>query len=122
MISVVSVLEAAAGIIVAVGTLTGIVWWLVKPRALAWLDRELVTPLHETRHQVKENHHSSSKPTVLDRIDDVHTDVLDAVRELRDDFNNHLLVSSAAQAAGMSEAKAMWDAIKAVAEAKPPEE
>jgi hypothetical protein len=49
--------------------------------------------LNETHKQVTVNHHSSTHPTVLDRIDDVRTVVLELGTELnhlRGDFNNHV--------------------------------
>lgn len=49
--------------------------------------------LDETHSQVTVNHHSSSTPTVLDRIDDVLLAVLDLgaeVNDIRRDFNGHI--------------------------------
>lgn len=48
-----------------------IIRWVLVP----YLFDKLLTPVQETHKQVTENHHDNSPPTVLDRIDDVSTDV-----------------------------------------------
>lgn len=116
------ILAACAGI-VTVGGATGVLWWLIKPRVQKWAQEQIIGPLHETRHQVTVNHHSSDNPTVLDRLDDVHAEVV-VLREeqirVRDDLSKHVLRSSAERQQASREQLAMWAAIEAVAKAEPP--
>lgn len=62
-----------------------------------WLTVRQGRKLSETHKQVTVNHHSSAEPTVLDRIDDVRSAVLDIASEvnhLRTDFNGHITHSN----------------------------
>ena len=105
-------LALALGVASAFGVLAtaaGVLWWLVKPRVQRWAQEQIIGPLHETRHQVTVNHHSSERPTLLDRFDDLQ----DEVRQLRGDFTNHLLLAN-------KDTAAMWRAIEAVAKSDPP--
>jgi len=62
------------GTLLALGTLVA---GLVRFMLLPYLREHLVEPLHETRAQVTENSHAEphDQPTVMDRLDDVQTDV-----------------------------------------------
>lgn len=62
---------ATLGIVVLACTIIGLAARFVL---LPWLRSELVEPVQETHKQVTENHHSNTVPTVLDRIEDVHTE------------------------------------------------
>lgn len=65
--------------------------------ASAWMTHRQSGPLRETHKQVTVNHHSSAKPTVLDRIDDVRTEVLRVAADMNDlhgKFNDHLAHSN----------------------------
>lgn len=73
-----------------------IIWRFLKP----WLRAELLEPVQQTRHQVSVNAHSSTAPTVLDRLDDVRRQ-LDGVSARLDE---HLEASSA-------ESHDMWRAL-----------
>jgi hypothetical protein len=42
---------------------------------LPYLREHLVDPVSQVKKQVTENHHTNQEPTVLDRIDDVRTQV-----------------------------------------------
>lgn len=57
---------ALGGMLVAV---VGAGWWLVKPRAVEWLQRHLIDPVQETHHSVTVNGHTSEEPTLLDRVE-----------------------------------------------------
>jgi hypothetical protein len=69
------VVLAFCGALTTVAGAVAVLWWLVRPRLEAWARRELVDPVRETHHQVTANSHASDSPTVLDRIDDVSTEV-----------------------------------------------
>ena len=47
---------------------------------------KMSTKVSETHHQVTTNSHSSSEPTMLDRLDDVHR----AVYEVQERLDRHL--------------------------------
>jgi hypothetical protein len=51
---------------------------------LPYLREHLVNPMREVQKQVTENHHSSQPPTVLDRIDDVQTEVVALAERLEE--------------------------------------
>lgn len=70
-----------AGAIVTVAGAAGVLWWLVKPRVAAWAEAQILTPVRETHHQVTVNHHSSTEPTVLDKIDTVGRQVAAVAEE-----------------------------------------
>ena len=110
----------------AMGTIGAGLLWLVKPRVAQWV-QGLIEPMQqkvaETHKQVTENHHSNEHPTVLDRIDDVHQEVLAVqaeARRVRDDLSKHVLRTSSETAATSREQTAMWAAIEAIAKASPP--
>lgn len=42
---------------------------------IPYLRDHLVQPVADVHKQVTENHHANAQPTMLDRIDDVHTEV-----------------------------------------------
>lgn len=105
-----------AAIVTATTVIGSALFWLIKPRfteAVRETVRDEIGPIRdqisETHKQVTENHHSNETPTVLDRLDDVHQEVT----AVRDDLNNHLLLSSRAQSD-------MWRAIEAIAHSEPP--
>lgn len=72
-----------AGAVVTLAGAAGVLWWLVKPRVAAWAEAQILAPVRETHHQVTVNHHSSAEPTVLDKIDSVHQEVVAVVEENR---------------------------------------
>jgi hypothetical protein len=88
--------------------------WVLLPD----IERELISPVKQTHHQVTVNHHSSDTPTVLDRLDDVQ----DEIRSVRGDLSTHLLNAERAQTEGHREAQRMWSAIEAIAKTEPPKE
>lgn len=59
--------------IVTLAAAAGVIWWLIKPRIVAWVEDQILRPVRETHHQVTVNHHSSTEPTVLDRLDTLTT-------------------------------------------------
>ena len=60
----------------ALAALAGLmVRWVLLP----YLREHLLKPMQRVEHQVSVNAHQSDEPTVLDRLDDMHTEV----RELR---------------------------------------
>ncbi|KHL18543.1 hypothetical protein CLV56_3999 [Mumia flava] len=52
-----------------------------------YLREHLVKPVELVKKQVTENHHSNTRPTVLDRIDDVQQAVVTLGNRLEDDRN-----------------------------------
>lgn len=72
------------GTLLSLATLVGIATKFVL---LPYIRAHVVDPLRETRHQVTVNHHSSTEPTVLDRIDDVANKV-DALGETVTELSN----------------------------------
>lgn len=76
------VLTTISGTLVTIAAALGILWHF----ALPWLRAEILEPIHETRKQVAENHHTAATrgepPTVLDKVDDVQTAVVDLHRTL----------------------------------------
>lgn len=71
---------ANIGILVAVvvgisGILGGIITFLVKYALLPYLEKHVRTPVEEIHHQVSQNSHASETPTILDRLDDVMSQV-----------------------------------------------
>lgn len=112
--------------VAALGAVGGAVLWLVKPRIAEWVI-SLLAPMQEkvaeTHKQVTENHHSNEHPTVLDRIDDVHSEVLAVqaeARRVRDDLSRHMARTAAEREAASREQTAMWRAIEAIAQSAPP--
>lgn len=78
----INVAGAIAASLLAILALLALIWrTVVKP----WLVSQLVDPLHETRHAVTINSHSSDKPTVLDRL----SDLADGQQEIRDEVETH---------------------------------
>lgn len=134
-----AIILAAAGV-AAIGSLGGAFLWLIKPRLIEAIRNELQpmqAKVDETHKQVTVNHHSSETPTVLDRIDSVHSEVTD----LRQEFVDHVLLSATSQGAlaraqeqanermssleaslgTMAEAQpALYAALEAIAKASPP--
>lgn len=53
---------------------------------LPWLREHLVGPVQQVKKQVSENQHANQQPTVLDRIDDVQTEL----KALGKMFDGHL--------------------------------
>jgi hypothetical protein len=72
------------GIFGIVGGLSTVAVFLVKYALLPWLQKHLVDPVQETRHQVKVNHHTSEEPTVLDKLDNVNNTAKQAVSIARE--------------------------------------
>lgn len=128
------------GILASLGTLVGglgAIAWLIAPRVKQWLRDELIQPTQETHQAVTSNHHTSDPPSILDRLDDLATQVTQAAesnarqetkidglraaqgvlngqfRTLREHFDAHVA------AAGTSSGE-MWRAIEAIAKAEPP--
>lgn len=66
------VITWALGTVLVLCTLTGLA---VRFVLMPYLRDHLVKPMKQVEKQVTENHHSNPKPTVLDRIDDVQTEV-----------------------------------------------
>jgi hypothetical protein len=56
-------------------SLSAVLGLLVRYLLLPYLREHLVRPVAQVKKQVTENHHSNAHPTVMDRIDDVHTEV-----------------------------------------------
>lgn len=79
MSDVVKIVLGVAGLLGALSTIGAFVAWLVVPRFLEWLRRELVDPVQEVRHQVAVNSGKSIPPTMLDKISNLN----DAVVEIR---------------------------------------
>lgn len=64
-------LAQVAAIVTAITVIGGALAWLVWPRFKAFLQSELIEPLHETRQQVKNNGHRHEEPTLRDQLMDV---------------------------------------------------
>lgn len=68
------------GTLLSLITLLGL---LTRYVLLPYLREHLVAPVKETHQAVTENHHSSPQaPTVVDRLEDLHTDVRTLTRLL----------------------------------------
>lgn len=68
-------LGTTASILVLVGI-------LVRYVLLPYLREHLIAPVKQVEKQVSENHHSNKEPTVLDRIDDVQTELRALVKQV----------------------------------------
>lgn len=68
---------ACIGITLGLFTLMGFAARLVL---LPWLKEHLVAPVKETNHQVTVNRHVSPEPTLLDKVDNLQTDINTAAR------------------------------------------
>lgn len=75
MTGVAEVLVTAGAAVIAVTTIVSGVLWLVLPRVKGWIQREITVPVQATHHQVSVNHHTSKDPTLLDKFDDLGSQV-----------------------------------------------
>lgn len=69
------------GTLVTLVTLSGLA---TKFILVPYLREHLVKPMDLVRKQVTENHHSNTRPTVLDRLDDVQNEVMALGRQVGD--------------------------------------
>jgi hypothetical protein len=121
-----------SGAALLVGSIGSAIAWLVWPRLMQAIRRELgpmQAQVAETHKQVTENHHSNDQPTVLDLLSDLSQDNLqlradiarvderlgDEIRKVDKRVDDHLLTANKADAD-------MWRAIEAVAKGTPPED
>lgn len=94
----INVILTAAAVTTAVTVVGSGLAWLVLPRIKAWIQKEIASPVQETRHEVK-NDHATNLRVELDRRDEamhVRFDELDDhVRRLtgKDDILNHHLTA-----------------------------
>jgi hypothetical protein len=72
--------QVLLGILLIVGCLISVIWFLLKYAALPWLRAELTAPMQRIETQVTENGHTRQTPTVIDRIDEVKQIALEAAR------------------------------------------
>ena len=72
------------GTIIALSAIVGI---LVRVVLVPYLKEHLFKPMRVVQRQVDENHHSNSKPTVLDWLSDVHSVVDEGVQDLKDQIS-----------------------------------
>jgi hypothetical protein len=82
---------------------------------MPYLREHLIDPMRQVKKQVTENHHSNTRPTVLDRLDDVQT----LVEEIRDMQTGYMtLTGEFAKHLNWSEVEVsrLWRAI----DARPP--
>jgi hypothetical protein len=101
-------------VVTALGAIGGAFAWLVWPRLMEAVRRELQpmrAQVAETHKQVTVNGHSNEQPTVLDILSDLRAEVRGVDKRLDD----HLLLASKADAD-------MWRAIEAVAKGTPPDQ
>lgn len=61
-------LGTSLGVVLAILAVLGLLWRFVL---LPNLREQLFQPIEDTRRQVVENRHKHTRPTILDRIDDV---------------------------------------------------
>lgn len=67
------IVREAAAVAGALLALLGMLWWLVKPRAVEWFRREVLQPVRETHQSVTVNGHVSETPTLRDQVDSLRT-------------------------------------------------
>lgn len=79
-------LGLVVGMLTASTLVLGLLGMAVRFVLVPYLERNLVRPLAETRHQVTANQHASPNPTVPDRLEDMHTDLRAFARA----FDGHL--------------------------------
>lgn len=84
---------ATVTIVLGVSSIIGL---LVRYALLPYLQLHLVKPVAEVRKQVTENSHRNAEPTVLDKLDDLATDVhtlsrvMDGHLQASDDWLTHI--------------------------------
>lgn len=62
---------AVCGSILAMLGLAGVFWKI----ALPWLREQIVAPVQQSNRALTVNHHTSTKPTVLDLLDDLRSEI-----------------------------------------------
>lgn len=72
---------ALLGVILSTFAILAAAWAVLKP----WLKAQLIDPIHETRHQVTVNGHSSDTPTVLDLL----AELRDGQEQIRRDVDEY---------------------------------
>lgn len=100
MKDVVDLVLACIGITIGLCTLLG---FFAKYVALPWFREHIVTPVKETNHQVTVNGHTSKDPTLLDKVDNLQTDITTAARM----FEGHIERSG-------DEWTRLWEAIEEI--------
>lgn len=66
-------LIAYAAALGTLATAAAVLWWLVKPRVVAWVSAEIIAPVQQTNRQITVNGHTSAAPTMLDKVTDLGT-------------------------------------------------
>lgn len=87
MSDVVKVVLGVAGLLGALSTILGFLAWLLVPRFLEWIRKELGEPLQEVRHQVVVNGGRNTPPTMLDKISNLNESVIEirsSITQLRE--------------------------------------
>lgn len=106
---------SVAAFIAALAALSGAFWWLVKPRFVVWLRKELIEPVQameansaEVHHTVTQNSHSTpGRLTMVDRLSDLQhtvTGTQDQLRDLHALLADHLVTEQRTH-------ERMWEAI-----------
>lgn len=105
------VMATVVAVLSSIALLLGLIGLTVRFVLLPYVREHVVTPVQETRRQVSVNGGNNQPPTLLDKVGQLDT----SVQQLRSDFIAHLVNAS-------RDTAAMWNAIEAIAKAKPPDE